>query len=211
MKVTIIGTGNMGRSIGFRALAGGHEVSYIGTHLSKAQELADEMIGEGAVSASEGVDGDIVVLAVPYSEAPHVVREYSEQLGGRIVIDPTNPVDFSLVEPLDGAWIAPFRSGGQLIAAETPDDAAFVKAFNTNFAGPLLAGQVGGEPLDVFIAGDDQEAKAKVAQLVSSGGMRPIDAGHLRRARELEATALLHMEIQGSRQTGFVSAIKVLP
>ena len=135
------------------------------------------------MSASEGVDGDIVVLAVPYSEAPHVVREYSEQLGGRIVIDPTNPVDFRLVQPLDGAWIAPFQSGGQLIAAETRNDAAFVKAFNTNFAGPLLAGQVGGEPLDVFIAGDDQEAKAKVAQLVSSGGMRPIDAGHLR-ARE---------------------------
>jgi hypothetical protein len=93
-------------------------------------------------------------------EAPHGVREYSEQLGGRIVIDPT---------------------------------------------------QVGDEPLDVFIAGDDDEAKAKVTQLVSSGGMRPIDAGHLRRARELEATALLHMEIQGSRHTGFVSAIKVVP
>jgi predicted dinucleotide-binding enzyme len=50
-----------------------------------------------------------------------------------------------------------------------------------------------------------------VAQLVSSGGMRPIDAGHLRRARELEATALLHMEIQGSRHTRFASAIKVVP
>jgi predicted dinucleotide-binding enzyme len=75
----------------------------------------------------------------------------------------------------------------------------------------VLAGQVGGEPLDVFIAGDDQEAKATVAQLVSSGGMRPIDAGHLRRARELEATALLHMEIQGSRHTRFASAIKVVP
>jgi 8-hydroxy-5-deazaflavin:NADPH oxidoreductase len=210
MRVTIIGTGNMGRAIGTRALAGGYQVSYVGTHLSKAQELADEMIGEGDVSASEGVEGDVVVLAVPYTEAPHV-REYSEQLGGRIVIDPTNPVDFSLVEPLDGAWIEPFQSGGQLIAAETPDDAAFVKAFNTNFAGPLLAGQVGGEPLDVFIAGDDQEAKAKVTQLVSSGGMRPIDAGGLRRARELEPTALLHMEIQGSRQTGFISAIKVVP
>jgi hypothetical protein len=53
MKVTIIGTGNIGRAIGSRALAGGHEVSYIGTHLGKAQGLADEMIGEGAVSASE--------------------------------------------------------------------------------------------------------------------------------------------------------------
>jgi predicted dinucleotide-binding enzyme len=211
MKVTIIGTGNMGRAIGSRALAGGHQVDFIGTHIGKAQKLADEMVAEGSVEAAEEVDADIVVLAVPYTEAPHVVREYADQLSGTVIVDPTNPVDFSVVEPLDNDWIGPFGSGGQLIAAEAPDGAAFVKAFNTNFAGPLLAGQVGGQPLDVFVAGDDEQAKAKVMRLVADGGMRAIDAGHLVRARELEATALLHMEIQGPRGTRYVSAIKVVP
>lgn len=211
MNVTIIGTGNMARAIASRALAGGHEVNFVGTHISKARDLADELTGEGSVGAGEIVDGDVVVLAVPYTEAPHVVREYADQLGGTVIVDPTNPVDFSRVEPLDSAWIGPFGSGGQLIASEAPAGAGFVKAFNTNFAGPLLAGHVGGEPLDVFIAGDDQEAKARVSQLVSTGGLRPIDAGHLVRARELEAMALLHMEIQGSRSTRFASAIKVIP
>jgi predicted dinucleotide-binding enzyme len=211
MKVTIIGTGNMGRAIASRALAGGHEVSFVGTHISKARELADEMIGEGSVEATESVDGDVVVLAVPYTEAPHVVREYTDQLSGIVIVDPTNPVDFGTVELLDQAWIGSFGSGGQLIEAEAPADSAVVKAFNTNFAGPLFAGQVDGQPLDVFVAGDDQAAKATVARLISDGGMRAIDAGPLARARELEATALLHMEIQGSRGTGFASAIKVVP
>jgi predicted dinucleotide-binding enzyme len=211
MRVTIIGTGNMARAIGSRVLAGGHELEFIGTHISKAQELADEMVGEGSVGAAEEVDADIVILAVPYTEAPHVVRQYASGLSDSVIVDPTNPVDFSIVEPLDRDWIGPFGSGGQLIAAEAPDGAAFVKAFNTNFAGPLLAGKVDGQPLDVFVAGDDEQAKEKVMRLVADGGMRAIDAGHLTRARELEATALLHMEIQGPRATRYASAIKVVP
>jgi 8-hydroxy-5-deazaflavin:NADPH oxidoreductase len=83
--------------------------------------------------------------------------------------------------------------------------------FNTNFAGPLYAGVVDGSPLDAFVAGDDQTAKNTIMGLASDGGLRAIDAGRLRRARELEALALLHMEIQGSRGTRFVSAIKVVP
>jgi predicted dinucleotide-binding enzyme len=211
MRVTIIGTGNMARAIGARVLAGGHELEFIGTHISKAQELADEMVGEGSVGAAEEVDADIVILAVPYTEAPHVVRKYASGLSDSVIVDPTNPVDFSIVEPLDRDWIGPFGSGGQLIAAEAPDGATFVKAFNTNFAGPLLAGKVDGQPLDVFVAGDDKQAKEKVMRLVADGGMRGIDAGHLTRARELEATALLHMEIQGPRATRYASAIKVVP
>jgi 8-hydroxy-5-deazaflavin:NADPH oxidoreductase len=210
VKVTIIGTGTMGRAIGSRALAGGHEVDFIGTHISKARELADEMVGEGSVAAADKVEGDVVVLAVPYTEAPHVVRQHAGQLRGTVIVDPTNPVDFSIVEPLDRDWIGPFGSGGQLIAAEAPDGAAFVKAFNTTFAGPLLAGEVGGEPLDVFVAGDDDRAKRKVMQLIHDGGMRALNAGRLARARELEATALLHMEIQGTFDARYASAIKVL-
>lgn len=210
MRVTIIGTGRMGRAIGSRALAGGHEIDFIGTHISKARELADEMVGEGSVAAADKVEAEVVVLAVPYTEAPHVVRQHAGQLRGTVIVDPTNPVDFSIVEPLDRDWIGPFGSGAQLIAAEAPDGAAFVKAFNTNFAGPLLAGEVGGQPLDVFVAGDDDTAKRKVMQLIHDGGMRALDAGRLARARELEATALLHMEIQGTLDARYASAIKVL-
>jgi 8-hydroxy-5-deazaflavin:NADPH oxidoreductase len=63
----------------------------------------------------------------------------------------------------------------------------------------------------VFIAGDDENAKAKVSALVRDGQMRPVDAGRLVRARELEAAALLHMEVQGARDMPFASALKVVP
>jgi 8-hydroxy-5-deazaflavin:NADPH oxidoreductase len=95
MRVTIIGTGNMARAISVHALAGGHHVELVGTHVSKAGELADELVGEGPVHAADELAGEIVVLAVPYTEAPHVVREYSDQLVGRTIVDPTNPVDLT--------------------------------------------------------------------------------------------------------------------
>jgi hypothetical protein len=210
MKVAVIGTGRMGHAIGARLLAGGHAVDFIGTHVSKAQELADELIGEGEVDAAETLEADVVVLAVPYTEAPHVVRQWADQLNGAVVVDPTNPIDFGTVEMLDREWIGPFGSGGQLIAAEVPEGATLVKAFNTTFAGPLLAGQVGGQPLDVYMAGDDDASKATVIQLAADAGLRGIDAGPLRRARELEATALLHISLQGSVGGEFATALKIL-
>ena len=89
--------------------------------------------------------------------------------------------------------------------------ASVVKAFNTTFASALVAGRVGGLPLDVFLAGDDEHAKAQGAALVRDGGMRPVDTGPLRRARELEAFQLLHMTLQGPLGLDWASAVKLLP
>ena len=63
----------------------------------------------------------------------------------------------------------------------------------------------------MFIAGDDADAKETVAQLARDGGLRPIDAGTLSRARELESLGYLHMAIQGSLDTAFASAVAVVP
>jgi predicted dinucleotide-binding enzyme len=210
MKVTIVGTGNMARGIAARALAGGHEVTFVGTHLAKAEDLADELSGQGAVSSSEEVGGELTFLAVPYTEAPHIVRQHAHQLDGTVVVDVTNPIDISVLEPLGADYVGPFGSGAEVIAAEAPDPSKVVKAFNTTFAGTLLTGAVAGQPLDVFIAGDDAEAKAAVSQLARDGGLRPIDAGALRRARELEALGYLHMALQPALGTAFASAVKVL-
>jgi predicted dinucleotide-binding enzyme len=207
MRVAIIGTGNMARGVAARALAGGHHVSFVGTELGKAQALADELTGEGEVRAAEAVEGDLVVLAVPYTQAPHAVRQHAGELGGAVLVDVTNPIDLSVLEPLD---VAPFRSGAELIASAAPDGVEVVKAFNTAFAGTLVAGAVAGQPLDIFMAGDGDEAKARVSRLVRDGGMRPIDAGSLARARELEALGYLHMVVQAPLGTDFASAVKIL-
>jgi predicted dinucleotide-binding enzyme len=197
----------MARGVANRALAGGHHVTFVGTHIAKADDLVDEFTGQGPVESAEEVDGDVVVLAVPFTEAPHAVRQHADRLEGKVVVDLTNPVDLSVLEPLD---VAPFDSGAEVIADVAPDGASVVKAFNTTLAGHEGSGQVAGQPLDVFVAGDDPDARATVAQLVRDGGMNAIDSGPLARARELEALGYLHMAIQGSIHGGFASAVKVL-
>jgi predicted dinucleotide-binding enzyme len=146
------------------------------------------------------------VLAVPYAAAAPIVQQYSDQLAGKVIVDITNPVDFSTMSPA----VAAGTSGAEEIAKAAPADAKVVKAFNTTFAGTLLAGQVAGQPLDVLIAGDDANAKATVSQLVNNGGLRAVDAGPLQRARELEALGLLHMAVQSTLNTGFGSAVKII-
>jgi 8-hydroxy-5-deazaflavin:NADPH oxidoreductase len=203
MQITIIGTGNMARGIGTRALAGGHDVTLVGTEPEKAQALAGEL--GGSARAGESVEGDVVILAVPYAAAADIVRTYGDQLDGKVVVDITNPVDLNTFEPLQVEG-----SGAQQIAAAAPGGARVVKAFNTTFAGTLVEGAVSGQPLDVCIAGDDEGAKGTVSQLAESGGLRPVDAGPLVRARELEALGYLHMALQQSLGTGFGSTVKVL-
>ena len=94
--------------------------------------------------------------------------------------------------------------------AELLPEANVVKAFNTTFAGTLVDGEVADTLLDVFIASDDEDAKRTVSELAESSGLRPVDAGPLRRARELEALGYLHMTLQDGLGTGYGSTVKVL-
>ena len=206
MDITIIGTGNMARGIATRALAGGHSVTLLGTETAKAQALADELAGGvRAGQVGDPLTGDVVVLAIWYAALDDVLERYDGQLDGKIVIDITNPIDVDAFEPLE----LDAGSAAQEIAARAPG-AKVVKAFNTTFAGTLAEGRVAGEPLDVLIASDDDDAKQAVSTLVTDGGMRPVDAGPLRRARELEALGYLHMTLQQALGTGFGSTVKVL-
>jgi NADPH-dependent F420 reductase len=207
MNVTIIGTGNMARGIGSRLLAGGHHVTVLGKETSDAEEVVNELGANGSVKAGRSGDeiaDDVVVLAVYYPDAKAAVEQYGDALSGKVVVDITNPVNesFDLVTPPDS-------SAAQELASSAPG-ANVVKAFNTTFANTLTQGAVSGQPLDVFIAGDDEDAKSKVAQLAEDGGLRPVDAGPLKRAHELEAVGALHMSVQGTLGTGFASALKVV-
>jgi predicted dinucleotide-binding enzyme len=206
MDITIIGTGNMARGIATRALAGGHSVTLLGTETGKAQALADELSGDvRAGQVGDPLAGNVVILAVWYAALDDVLGRYRDELDGKVVVDITNPIDVDAFEPLE----LEAGSAAQEIAAKAPA-AKVVKAFNTTFAGTLGEGRVAGQPLDVLIASDDEEAKQTVSQFVTDAGLRPIDAGPLARAHELEALGYLHMALQQPLGTGFSSAVKVL-
>jgi NADPH-dependent F420 reductase len=205
-SVSILGSGNMARGIATRALAGDNSVQILDRDPDKAAALAGELTGQVTSGRlGDPISGDIVVLAVPYPAAAPLVTQYGDQLDGKVLVDITNPVDFatfdSLVTPADS-------SAAEEIAKAAPAGARVVKAFNTTFAATLVAGHVAGQPLDLLIAGDDDDAKAAVARLAEAGGLRPVDAGPLRRARQLEHAGFLHMTLQQPLGTGFGSALR---
>lgn len=182
MEITIIGTGNMARGIATRALAGGKAVTLLGTEEAKAQALAGELSGDVRTdTVGDPISGDVVVLAVWYQAVDDVLGRYGDQLAGKTVIDITNRGDLETNAPL----ALKAGSAAQEIAAKAPG-AKVVKAFNTTFAGSLAEGQEAGGPLDMFVASDDEDAKAKVRELAESAGLRVFNAGPLAIARQLE-------------------------
>ncbi|MEV1006520.1 NAD(P)-binding domain-containing protein [Streptomyces sp. NPDC049881] len=214
MIVTIVGAGSMARGIAARALAGGHTVRLVDHSHEKAAALAGELRqdapgGDVRPADSDAVeDADLVVLALPYPAGRDVVAEYGGALAGSVAVDICNPVDFAT---FDSLAVPPGTSAAEEIAAVAAPGVPVVKAFNTTFASTLRTGRVAGQPLDVLIAGDDEDAKRSVAELAASGGLRPLDVGPLRRARELEAFQFLHMAAQERLGLNWSSAVKILP
>jgi predicted dinucleotide-binding enzyme len=182
--VSIIGSGNMASAIGGLALAGGNTVEVIGRDAAKAAALAREL-GEGATVGAWGdaPTGDIVILAVLFDSAVPIVRHFGEALAGKILVDITNPFNATVT----GLAIPDDTSVAKQVSEAAPASAHVVKAFNTIFQAVLAAGA----PLDVFMAGDDAEAKARVAAFIESLGLRPRDAGDLAMAHWLEGAGLL--------------------
>ena len=172
--VTILGTGNMGQAIAGVLTKGGSTV---------------ELIGEDQPDTP--VTGDIVVLAVPYPAVAQVLATRGASLAGRVVVDITNPLDF---QTFDSLTVPADSSATAQIAAALPDSRV-LKAFNTTFAATLAAGTVGPLVTTVLIAGDDAEAKTALAEAITAGGLKVIDAGSLRRARELEAVGFLQITL----------------
>jgi 8-hydroxy-5-deazaflavin:NADPH oxidoreductase len=206
--VSILGSGNMARGIATRVLAGGNQVQILARDPQESAKLAGELGGSAASAAlGDPLTGDVVVLAVPYAAAAPLVEQYGDQLTGKVVVDITNPVN---VETFDGLVTPPDSSAAQEIAKAAPAGTRVVKAFNTTFAGTLVEGRVKDQPLDVFIAGDDADAKGEVSGLVEAGGLRPIDAGRLSNAHYLEGLGFLHIALQMSRGTQFSTAVKLI-
>jgi 8-hydroxy-5-deazaflavin:NADPH oxidoreductase len=185
-SISIIGTGNMARAIGALAVAGGNTLEVVGRDQSKAADLA-KALGGGATTGEFGAvpAGDIVIVALRYADVVPVVAQYGDALAEKVIVDISNPFNSAA----DGLAIPDDTSVAQEVAKEAPAGAHVVKAFNTVFGHVLKKGRT----LDVFIAGDDAQAKAHVAEFIDSLGLRPLDVGGLNMAHWLEGTGLVLM------------------
>ena len=211
MKITIIGAGLEGRGIGTRLVAGGNDVELIDADFEAAHTAAEELSAHGAGSATANdagsIDGELVILAIPYGAVADAISQYGDQLDGKVVVDVTNPVDFATFE---GLVVPPDSSAAEEITKLVPAGTPVLKAFNTTFGGTLVSGSVAGQQLQVLIAGDDDAAKEKLGAAAEEGGLQAIDVGPLRRARQLEQLGFLHMSLQDRLGTQFGSAVKFI-
>ena len=195
MRVTIFGAGCIGGGIGTRVLAGGNDVEVIDTDPEDAHALARELGAHGERSAATvesggRTNGEVVILAVYRSAVAEVVRLYGEQLVGK---DSCRYRQSPRLDTMDGVVTPPDNSSAEATATLVPEGTPVVKAFNTTFGNTLVPGGVAGQRLEVLIAGDDEETKNRVAELVSgragSGRSTP-----LRRAGRASSSssALVH-------------------
>jgi hypothetical protein len=194
MKLAVIGSGNIGKAIGSWAAKVGYEVIFSARNEDGAKAAA-QASGHSAKAANvKGAveTADLVLLAVPYGAVKEVLTEIRPFLAGKTVIDATNALsaDFSSLT------LGFTTSAAEEIAKLVPD-AHVVKAFNTIFA-QIYASQnpkIQGKAISVFVAGDNEEAKAKVQALITKMGFDAVNAGPLKSARNIEPLAMLNISL----------------
>ncbi|GAA4173835.1 NADPH-dependent F420 reductase [Gryllotalpicola koreensis] len=187
--ITIFGSGNMGQAIAGVLARGGASIQHIRSAETEAQ-----------------IEGDLVILAVPYAALGTIAANYGAQLAGKTVVDITNPLNFETFDSL----VVPEGSSAAAELQKALPDAKVLKAFNTNFAATLASGTVGAETTTVLVAGDDAEAKASVIAAVTAGGLAAVDAGSLARAHELEAIGFLQLTLAVGEQLGWNAGFAVV-
>lgn len=194
MNIAIIGSGNVGRALATSFVRAGHDVRITAEHADKSEAVAAETGAHSIESNADAVAAaDIVVLAVPFSNTEAVAAEIRNVVAGKPVIDVSNRMAYGP----NGPTIDNGPSNAERLAAWLPE-AAVVKAFNTLFSSNQADPNVDGIQLDGFVAADDPAAKATVLELVASIGLRPIDAGSLDRAQQLEQLAFLNIALNAT-------------
>ena len=188
MKISIIGTGNMGKALAAR-LAGTVELTVAGRDSAAVSAFADALEGVGSAAVDEAIaSADILVLALPYAAALELAADAA--LEGKIVVDMSNPVapDFSALT------LGHTSSAGEQIARRAVG-AHVVKAFNTIFAQVLALPRAATAHVPVFLAGEDAAALEAVAELVRRAGFAVESTGGLDASRLLEPLGMLNIRL----------------
>ncbi|HMQ56431.1 MAG TPA: NADPH-dependent F420 reductase [Anaerolineae bacterium] len=207
MNIAVIGTGNVGRALGTSWAMKGHQVIF-GSRDPHSQKVADVLAAAGpnasaATLPEAGARAEVIVLATP-SDGVHQVVEALGEVAGKIIVDATNPIgpgfQLAVGTTTSGAeQIAGWAKGGRV-----------VKAFNTtgweNMADPIYHG----EPITMFIGGDDAEAKTVVTGLAADLGFEVADTGPLSTARYLEPLAMVWIHLAIGQKQGRQIAFKIV-
>lgn len=158
-----------------------------------------------ACSKDAGWEADIIILAVPYQAEKEIAEKIKEVANQKIVISIANPLN----ETFDGLVTLPGTSAAEELQKLLPGSKV-IKAFNTTFAADFSTPVIDGKQIDAFIAGDDKDAVATVAELVNTAGFRAIDAGKLQVSQTLEQMQLLLIQLGLKYNYNWLAGWKIL-
>lgn len=211
MKIGILGTGGVGATIGSKLVDLGHEV------LMGARNADNEKAG-AFVAKHQGINayagtfkdaaafGEVVFNCTKGEHSLNAIAMAGEALNGKVLIDVTNPLDFSQgMPPSLIPTLSNTNSLGEEIQRKYPE-VKVVKTFNTMWCGLMVdPGLIAGGNHINYICGNDKEAKAKVIALIKQFGWRDetlLDLGDITNARGTEATLLIWLRVYGATKTG---------
>lgn len=188
--IAVIGTGNVGGALGPRFSELGHDVIYGSRQPDRAdvQALVGQTHGNATsmLPADAAAAADIIVMATKWADAEVALKSLGD-LSGKIILDPNNAVR------VDANGIRHHgveTSAAEMIQSWAPG-ASVVKAFNTLAAGTMANPASAGGPVTIPICGDDAEAKAVIAELVTGIGFEVVDMGALSAAHVLEGMLII--------------------
>ena len=199
MKIAILGSGAVGQALATGYAKHGHEVR-IGTRQS---EVAGHRVDAPAGAAAWG---DIVVIAVKGEVAVALATSVETEVAGKVVIDTTNPLDFSTGQP--GLFVGWTDSLGEQVQRAIPG-AKVVKAYNIVGNTLMVDPQLSDGPPTMLIAGDDAEAKATVTELLTDTGWEVSDLGGIAACRHLEPMCIAWV-LHGMSSGGWDHAFKIV-
>lgn len=181
MKIGVIGSGNIGSTVGTLWIKAGHQVLFSSRHPEQLKPLVDglgPLARAGAVREALSF-GDVVFIGVPYGAYPQLGKDYAKEFVGKVVLDAGNAV-----LARDGEIAKEAREIGiGMTSAKYLAGARIVRAFNTmNFRKLASNANRPGDRMAIPIAGDDQEALAVASKLVRDAGFDPVLVGPLQRA-----------------------------
>jgi 8-hydroxy-5-deazaflavin:NADPH oxidoreductase len=199
MNIAVIGAGNVGGTLANLWAGLGHQV-WVGARDPQSEKtLAYQRSAHTNVHVTSGAEAaaqaNVLLLATPWNAAQAAVAELGD-VSGKVVIDATNPLGPG------GQVLVGFSTSAAEQVAGWARGAAVVKAFSTTGVANMASPDFHGMKTDMFICGDDDAAKALVAQLIQELGMEVVDCGPLSMARNLEPLAAVWVYLAYSRGYG---------
>jgi 8-hydroxy-5-deazaflavin:NADPH oxidoreductase len=192
-KVAVIGLGNIGKVVSSNLVEGNREIIVASRKIEDARAHASQLgdLAKAADVATAIKAADIVIMSVWFSTIQELFKQYSIELQGKIIIDPSNPI----APDGNGGFkkiIGADESAGEILKGLVPKGAKLIKALGS-LGAASLAGAAHKSPRAVlFYASDDNSLNSKIEDVIKDNGFEPVSIGGIDQSIRIEVFGELH-------------------